>query len=436
MTDFNRQDLHAWLSWMESLHPNEIDMGLARIRQVADSLELCSLPCKVVSVAGTNGKGSFVKALSSLLIEEGRRVACYTSPHINFYNERIAIDGEFVSDEQICLAFDAIDKARLDISLTYFEFGTLAALYLFKQAELDVCILEVGLGGRLDAVNIVDADISVITSIGVDHEAWLGSDRKQIALEKAGILRQNRPFISVEADLPETASSYADELQCASYLLGSELAVEAQGQAAILNYQAQTGSASLFLAESSLPLPSLLAALQCYHLLASDSQKKILSDAQVASVLSRCRLSGRYEQISYSGCEFIFDVAHNPQAASLLADKIKQREERLPVCLFTAMSDKDIAGIVAPLSETCANWICTELLDVPRCLSAVELEQCLLKLDVETQLEPSPMQALHVAMSQALKKKTKVLVLGSFFIVAEIKKLMAEYPNGLNGNHQ
>ena len=223
--------LDAWLSWLEQCHPSEIDLGLSRIGQVYQRLAAFpSASTKVITVAGTNGKGTCVNSLSFLLKQTGAAVGAYTSPHLLHYNERVQINGQPVSDDQLCEAFAAIDAARGDISLTYFEFGTLAAFYLFAQAQLDYWVLEVGLGGRLDAVNILDADIAVITSIALDHEAWLGNDLMQIGLEKAGIMRDGKPVIVASLDYPASIDEKISQLNCPAFYLGQQFGFQEEKQ--------------------------------------------------------------------------------------------------------------------------------------------------------------------------------------------------------------
>ncbi|MEE9551556.1 MAG: Mur ligase family protein, partial [Gammaproteobacteria bacterium] len=212
------QTLAEWLAWQESLHFTAIELGLDRCLSVADTLGLLQPNYTVISVAGTNGKGSSVAMLESILRHAGYKTACYTSPHLVRYNERIQIKGEEVTDKALCKAFDRIDKARGDISLTYFEFGTLAALDIFQRSGIDIAILEVGLGGRLDAVNCLDADIALVTSIDIDHENWLGSDRESIAREKAGIFRTSRPAICSDPNPPDSLLRYADSQDTPLYL--------------------------------------------------------------------------------------------------------------------------------------------------------------------------------------------------------------------------
>lgn len=203
--------LDEWLQWLECQHPRAIDLGLERVSVVAKALNI-ALAMPVITVAGTNGKGSCVALSSAILRAEGYRVGTYTSPHLVHYHERIVIAGRCVHDEELLLAFSAIDEARGATSLTYFEFGTLAALWLFQRAELDVVILEVGLGGRLDAVNIVDADIAIVSSIAIDHEAWLGRDREVIGREKAGVFRQGRIAVVGDVDPPQSVLNYGRDI--------------------------------------------------------------------------------------------------------------------------------------------------------------------------------------------------------------------------------
>ena len=213
--------LAAWLDWLEQLHPRSIDLGLERVRRVADAMGIGrTLPFPVVTVAGTNGKGSSAALLEAILAAAGYRVAVYTSPHLLRYNERVRIGGDEVDDAALCRAFDRVDRARGDVSLTYFEFGTLAAFDLFAQARPDVAVLEIGLGGRLDAVNLVDGDVALVTSISLDHIDWLGADRETIAAEKAGIFRSGRPAVCSDPAPPPSLSSWC---RSRPYGLGSAL---------------------------------------------------------------------------------------------------------------------------------------------------------------------------------------------------------------------
>jgi len=224
------QTLDQWLRWQESLHPSAIDLGLERPGKVLKALGLDSPQHTVITVAGTNGKGSSVAMLESILLAAGYRVGSYTSPHLQCYNERIRIQGEMVSDEALCQSFERIDQARGEESLTYFEFGTLAAIDLFERAGLDVAVLEVGLGGRLDAVNLLDAEVALITAIDIDHAAWLGENREAIGREKAGIFRPGRPAVCSDPQPPDSLQACAAGLGVQLYRLGHDFHYRDEGE--------------------------------------------------------------------------------------------------------------------------------------------------------------------------------------------------------------
>ena len=223
-------NLQDWLGWQESLNPNQIDLGLDRVATVLASLGLSAdFSCPVITVAGTNGKGSTVAFLESILLAAGYTVGCYTSPHLFNYNERIRLNGQNIDDLSLCQAFDCVDQARADIPLTYFEFGSLAAFYLFSQAQLDVVVLEVGLGGRLDAVNVIDPDVAMITTVDIDHVDWLGTDTEQIGYEKAGIFRNNRPAVFCALQMPDSVRQYAIDIQAKLLQLGRDYLFQGVG---------------------------------------------------------------------------------------------------------------------------------------------------------------------------------------------------------------
>ncbi|MCG7964842.1 MAG: Mur ligase family protein, partial [Candidatus Thiodiazotropha taylori] len=214
--------LEQWLDWQTTLHPKEIELGLERVASVWQRLKPAGLQSLVVTVAGTNGKGSSVAMLESIYRQAGYRVGAYTSPHLVRYNERIRIDGREVSDEALCLAFEQVDQARGETVLTYFEFATLAALMIFAEQPLDLVILEVGLGGRLDAVNIIDADLALITTVDLDHTDWLGNSREEIGLEKAGIMRPKQPVVVGDSGIPESVPGFAKQIGAELYLAGRD----------------------------------------------------------------------------------------------------------------------------------------------------------------------------------------------------------------------
>ena len=436
-------NLDEWLACLESRHPKKIDLGLDRVRRVAERMELLGQAATVVTVAGTNGKGSFVKTLSTLLLADDARVGCYTSPHLIHYNERITVNGQNATDRAICEAFEAIEEARDDISLSYFEFGTLAALYVFKAAKLDYIILEVGLGGRLDAVNIVDADISVITSIGIDHEDWLGSDREDIGLEKAGILRYGQPFICVDDAIPHSIKARAEELACKAYWLGEQIHIDQSSSATLVACQlpaSETKSISdatvitqtkvarekiqFQFAESYVPLPSIAAALQCYCLLRDSNNTE--NTEKISSLVQSVRLEGRYETLASDGYRFILDVAHNPQAAEHLAATLTSRGNCDLIAIFACMQDKNLAGIVEPLLPLIRHWVCVDIPGMDRSRSGEQLAEDICKLGGSAQSEITPELGLEGAKRVKASTDQTILVFGSFYLLAEIKPLLEE----------
>lgn len=296
--------LEHWLRRIEQLHPAEMELGLSRVAAVAGKLDLLPLPVPVITVAGTNGKGSTLALTEAMLRHAGQRPGLYTSPHIRRFNERIRVAGEEAGDGDICSALEAVESARGDISLTYFEFATLAALWHFRRARVDVCLLEVGLGGRLDAVNIVDADVAVITSIGLDHTDWLGEDRDSIAFEKAGIMRAGRPLIYGETDMPERLPALAADAGAALHRAGDGFGV---GDAGIYWTQGGEGR-SLEVDRVPLGADNLATAIQALVLAGlPPAEEAILAAAPL-------RLAGRREHRRLDGVDWYLDVGHNAEA--------------------------------------------------------------------------------------------------------------------------
>ena len=303
--------LAAWLSWLEAGRGAHIELGLERCREVAGNLGLGKPASTVITVAGTNGKGSSVALLESVWRGAGYRVGTYTSPHLVRYNERICVDGAETEDATICAAFESVESARRGVPLTYFEFGTLAALKIFEQSSLDIAILEVGLGGRLDAVNIVDSDVALIAAIGLDHEDWLGSSREKIAIEKAGIMRPRRPVICSDNEVPESILATAESIGAQAELLGVDYAFEDEET----SWTWWSGPTML----SGLPLP----ALEGKHQLRNAAGALKVIDAlqhrhpvpatQIRRGLEHVVLHGRFHRV-FGAFEYVLDVAHNPQA--------------------------------------------------------------------------------------------------------------------------
>ena len=346
--------LDEWLAWQEALHYPSIELGLDRCMMVAGRMGLLQPNYSVISVAGTNGKGSSVNFLSSILKNAGYNTGSYTSPHLIRYNERICLNGEEVSDEMLCAAFNRVDQARSDISLTYFEFGTLAAMDIFQRSGVEIAILEVGLGGRLDAVNCLDADVALITTIDLDHENWLGTDRESIGREKAGIMRSNSPVICSEFDPPQSVIDYAIALSSKLYISGKDYQYSINGD----TWSWQSG---LFSYEN-LPRPALYNPLQMTNAAGVLMVLNTLSDRFPVDIqaikrgLQEFNLTGRF-QIIPDKAQLILDVAHNRQAAALLVQNLKA----LPVkgkthVLIGMLKDKDHLAIFRELSEVADFW--------------------------------------------------------------------------------
>lgn len=410
-------DLAAWLRRLEGLHPSEIDMGLARVAEVASRLGVQRPAPLVFTVTGTNGKGSTCAALDSLLRRSGRRSGCYTSPHLVHYNERVTIDGQPVDDASLCEAFAAIDQARGDISLTYFEFGTLAALWLFQRARLDAVVLEVGLGGRLDAVNIVDADVAVVTSIGLDHPDYLGDTRDSVGFEKAGILRQRGRLVCSETDLPRRFSEQVEKLQVQVWQRGKDYRWQETGDGNWTLSASRGGdTASLTVPPVTLPRDNLSTALQAFWAAGLD-----MSDEALIAALATTCVPGRLDlrSIRWRGepRELLLDVGHNPQAAEFLANHLAAEAGQACAAVFGLLSDKNLDGIIVPLRGRFASWAVAPL-PTPRSRAPAELVAGLARAG-EVAASFDSIGAAIAAQLDSTPTDTKVVVFGSFFCVAE-----------------
>ena len=344
--------LDAWLCMIEARHPIKWDLGLARIRQVAQRLAVLEPAKRTVLVAGTNGKGSTCEYLAKLAQASGWRVGLSTSPHLLCFNERIRIQGEPARDAAIIAAFRAIERARAEISLSYFEFATLASLLLFKQASLDLAALEIGLGGRLDAMNIVDPALSVITSISLDHQAWLGDSREAIGKEKAGILRHGKPCVLADSAPPASILAESERLGAPLYLLGRDFDYE--GEARRLHWRSPKGGIQRVdqLPSPRLPPESLAAAVQVGALLGLNTGAEPLRRLAAGTCLA-----GR-SQVIKGRPDILLDVAHNPAAAQRLADQVRALAPagRRVHALAGVYADKDLPGVLSPLAPLVASW--------------------------------------------------------------------------------
>lgn len=414
-----QRSLGEWLAYLEQLHPSAIDMGLERSRQVLARLALGKLAPRVVTVTGTNGKGSTCAFVASLLRAQGLKVGVYSSPHLLRYNERVLIDGQEASDQRLCEAFAAVEAARGDISLTYFEMGTLAAFWLFYQSQLDAVVLEVGLGGRLDTVNVVDADLALVTSIGVDHVDYLGDTRELVAFEKAGIFRQGKPAVCGDLDPPQPLLDKAGELAAPLFLRGRDFDLACTD--ASWSWQGTTADGVRVqlcdLPLLDLPMENATLALQAYLLTG------LPWDAgQIRQALLDTRITGRLDRrmLNWQGksLELLLDVGHNPHAAQYLAQRLAARPlvgRRLVV--FGLLADKDLDGVVAPLLGLVDDWAVAPL-DTPRSRPAAELAAALTNLGAAVKSYASVDAALEGQCAQATADD-QVLLFGSFFCVAQ-----------------
>lgn len=435
MSRFNT--LFDWLSWMENFHPVEIDLGLARVYKVARSLGLIEPPnatshefsgqlvlsgATVFTVAGTNGKGTCTATITALLAKKFS-VGTYTSPHFHHYAERICINGQPVDDALICDAFAAIDQARADTSLSYFEFGTLAALWIFVQQQVDYVVLEVGLGGRLDAVNIVDTDIAVITSIDIDHQEWLGNDRNTIAKEKLGIARVGKPLIIAEAlltpALKQAAECYPSRVINRDFVIR-----QLPAQNAVLIY----GSQEVPLSNTGLHPHSVSAALVALGQMDLLPDDKTLNDC-----LERLSVVGRCEHMEVNGIALILDVAHNPAAVRALNTYLQQSPcAGQTLFVMAIMADKDYEQVIGLLSDEASQWFVGDLKHNSRALSADVLAKALLEKQQIVRVYAAIEQAFDNALTQA-KPHDRIVVLGSFFTVAAIKDAIESRETDLIG---
>ncbi len=410
------QTLDDWLQWQESLHPSAIELGLERPGKVLRTLGLDAPRHTVITVAGTNGKGSSVAMLESILRAAGYRVGCYTSPHLRCYNERIRIDGVPVDDACLCEAFERIDRARGDISLTYFEFGTLAAFDIFEQAALDVAVLEVGMGGRLDAVNLLDADVALVTAIDVDHAAWLGNDREAIGYEKAGVFREGKPAVCSDPHPPATLLQYAEQLGAPLYCLNRAYRFEREGDGWLWRGEE--------ISRAALPLPALHGRFQLQNAAGVLMVLSLLNDTlpvapqHLRQGLHAVSLPGRF-QVVPGAVTVILDVAHNPQSAAALADNLAE----IPVAgtthaVVAMLADKDITQVLRRMAGVVDDWYPAGL-DVFRGTDGSALAAAITESGVKVDTAYFSVAAALAAAQNAAKGGDRIVVFGSFHTVAE-----------------
>ncbi len=417
--------LAGWLAALETMHPKTIDMGLERVAQVKQRLGI-HFDCPVIIVGGTNGKGSTCAMLESILLQAGYRVGLYTSPHLIDFNERARINGAAVTDEALIENFAAVEAQRADVSLTYFEFTTLAILRLFAAANLDAIILEVGLGGRLDAVNVIDADVAIVTSVDIDHTEYLGDTREQIGFEKAGIFRAGRAAICGDPVPPQSLIDHAQKIGADLWLFGRDFNYSGDKQQ--WNYGGRTQR------RNSLGYPSLRGANQLLNASAALAALEVLRNRlpvgaqEVRNGLVMVDLPGRF-QVLPGRPSVVLDVAHNPHAAATLAQNLDNMGfHRYTYAVFGAMADKDIDGVIAQLKERVDHWCLTDL-PLPRAATALQLKQKLLDAGITPSDQPgsessiqtfaTPAEAFANARSRA-GENDRIAVFGSFLTVAGV----------------
>jgi dihydrofolate synthase/folylpolyglutamate synthase len=413
----NFDSLKGWLDWQESLHPLAIDLGLVRAARVYQSLNPDGNKPLTITVAGTNGKGSCIAYLENIYRAEGYRVGSYSSPHILKYNERIKIDGKPVSDELICQAFARIESVRGDTSLSYFEFGTLTALDIFRHSELDIQLLEVGLGGRLDAVNIVDPDIALISSIGIDHVDWLGTTRSSIAQEKAGIFRANTPAIIGDCEPPLSLVQCAADKKAHLFCINKDF-----------HYQKQTTTWDWFSGNthiSDLPEPGLKGEHQYRNassaILAVEllTKKLPVSHDSIRLGVKNSQLLGRFQLIN-DKIPVLLDVGHNPEAVKTLLDYLLMTFPGKRIhAVFSMMKDKDIATVLEIMSPVVYDWFFAPLTN-PRAATEVMMRDFFSRSSVK-QVSfgyTGFAQAFDAAKNQA-QQDDLLLVFGSFFLISD-----------------
>ena len=356
--------LADWLSYLETLHPKTIALGLDRVAEVARRLEI-SITCPVFTITGTNGKGSICAYLDAILRAAGYRVGLYTSPHLLRYNERVRIDGVEATDPALTTAFEAVEQARGDVQLTYFEYGTLAALWMFARANLDTLVLEVGLGGRLDAVNIIDADVAIISGIGIDHVEYLGGTRESIGAEKAGVLRPGRFGVCADPDPPSSVLARADEIGAKLLRIGTDfgyLTDKTQWQFWMRRQGTADGNSEL-MRRSGLPYPALRGAVQVRNASAALTALELASPRLAVPMqairegLINVDWPARF-QVLPGRPAIVLDVAHNPQAASILASNLGDMGYfGTTTAVFSILADKDIEGVAGAMIKSIDRWI-------------------------------------------------------------------------------
>jgi len=414
MTD---RSLSQWLKHLEAIHPNEIDLGLDRIRSVASELNLLPYPVPVVTIAGTNGKGSTAAVLERVVNATGMTTGLSTSPHFLSFNERIRVGGTPASDADITASFTLIDAARGDTTLTYFEFATLASLLIFLKHNVDIAVLEVGLGGRLDAMNLVDADVAVITSIALDHQDWLGDSLEEIGREKAGIARSDKPVVVADTNPPAGLLEFLDDLGATSLRFGEDFGAS-NGTAFVCEDNGRVSFPCN--CPPALRVENVAAALQAAALIGVK-----LTNLDVTDLVCAAAPIGRLQCVTREEREYLLDVAHNPAAVeNLLAYMDANPSRGKTLALFSAMADKDIHAMMRRCKNRFDGWLLADLEAVPRAASSKEVAAILHEQDeYNVVCFEAPETAFAEAQSR-LQAQDRLVVFGSFHTVAGVLPLL------------
>ena len=407
------ESLDGWLKWLTTLHPKQIDMSLGRVKGVLAALGIADPAYQVITVAGTNGKGSCVALLEAIYCAAGYAVGAFTSPHLNKFNERIRFDGRDLDDESLIKVFELIDSARGELTLSYFEASAVAAMLHFARAGADVALLEVGMGGRLDAVNAIDADAALIVSIDLDHMDWLGPDRDVIGREKAGIVREGRPVVVADRDPPD---GLLDEIRLRggnASVIGVDFGVELVGDE--LSYRVPGQAPRQF------PRPAFGGRIQLANAAASvaivDAMQASLpvGDEAIATGLASARLKGRFERVIVGDTEWIFDVAHNPASAALFREALDELQPvSHTIAVFGAMGDKDLGAVVGRFVSSVDAWFVGGI-DSDRGAEPADVAALLNRLGARNvSIYADVAQAARAAFASPADR---VLVFGSFYSV-------------------
>ncbi|NQZ87458.1 MAG: bifunctional tetrahydrofolate synthase/dihydrofolate synthase [Colwellia sp.] len=422
-----RKSLAQWLSYLETIHLTEIDLGLTRISQVAKRLNIDFSFAQVITVAGTNGKGTTCAFIENALLASDQTVAVYSSPHIEHFNERLRINNIDVDDQSLIDAFEQIEQQRDDISLTYYEYTTLAAFLVLMAIKPAVIILEVGLGGRLDATNLIDADIAVITTIDLDHQAYLGNNRESIGFEKAGIMRANRKVVIGDTQCPQSVLDHAIDLNAVVSLREHEFSV--QQQDLVTNEPCQSLWGWRFgdlhvndLNKPFIPQDNVATALTVLALL--DNFSLVFNTQSINALIEKTKVAGRTELITMKSLNspVLLDVGHNPQAARYLVEYLKSQKYNKLYAVSGMLKDKDIVNTFKPLLALIEHWYLGDL-SMPRGASAEELAEKLSLNEDSVNCFDNITQAFRMANKNSTATDL-ILVFGSFHTVAEVRRLL------------